>query len=339
MSQTKEKKKLSDGTGLLKQSVMEDYLNREDFSYNPNGDALYRYYRDRYTDQGKLAMADTMGQAAALTGGYGSSYAQSAGQQTYNSYMKELGDVIPQLYQLAYDRYQNQGDDLIKQYELLDRQEQTEYDRHRDQVADDQWQQQLTEDQRQFDQSHALKQQQFTEDQRQFNQNYALNQQQFTEDQRQFNQNYALSQQQLAEDQRQFNQNHTLHQQQFAEDQRQFNQSLLLDQQQLTEDRRQFDQSHALAASRQNGTADEYYVWLNSTQGSGTRKDSTNTYEIAYDNGYVTTGNIIAMQYVLGVEPTGMWSASSRLACGGLSANEAFDLYQKGLLSQVRATT
>lgn len=303
MSQTKEKKKLSDGASLLKQSVMEDYLNREDFSYNPNGDALYRYYRDRYTDQGKLAMADTMGQAAALTGGYGSSYAQSAGQQAYNSYMKELGDVIPQLYQLAYDRYRDQGDDLLKQYDLLDRQEQTEYDRHRDQVADDQWQQQLTEDQRQFDQSHALQQQQFNEEQRQFNQSHALKEQQFTEDQRQFDQ------------------------------------SLALDQQQLEEDHRQFDLSHALAAAKQNGGTSDYYSWLNATQGAGTRPDSTNTYDIVYDNGNVTTGNIIAMQYALGITPTGMWSASSRLASGGLSADEAFELYQKGLLSQVRATT
>ena len=39
---------------------------------------------------GRLAMMDSMGRAAALTGGYGSSYAQSAGQQAYQKQMDSL---------------------------------------------------------------------------------------------------------------------------------------------------------------------------------------------------------------------------------------------------------
>ena len=61
-------------------------LNREKFSYDLNGDALYQQYKDQYTTQGQMAMMDTMGQAAALTGGYGNSYAQSVGQQAYQGY-------------------------------------------------------------------------------------------------------------------------------------------------------------------------------------------------------------------------------------------------------------
>ena len=53
--------------------------NRPAFSYDLDGDALYQQYKDRYTQNAKLGMKDTMGQAAALTGGYGNSYAQGVG--------------------------------------------------------------------------------------------------------------------------------------------------------------------------------------------------------------------------------------------------------------------
>ena len=51
--------------------AMNKINNREKFSYDLNGDALYQQYKDQYMNLGKMAMADTMGQAAALTGGYG----------------------------------------------------------------------------------------------------------------------------------------------------------------------------------------------------------------------------------------------------------------------------
>ena len=70
-----------------------------------NSDALYQQYRDLYTQQGQMAMMDTMGQAAAMTGGYGNSYAQTAGQQMYNQYLGKLNEVVPELYQQAYNRY------------------------------------------------------------------------------------------------------------------------------------------------------------------------------------------------------------------------------------------
>lgn len=66
--------------------LFEKLQNQEKFSYDLNGDALYQQYKDQYTTQGKLAMMDTMGQAAALTGGYGNSYAQGVGQQAYHCY-------------------------------------------------------------------------------------------------------------------------------------------------------------------------------------------------------------------------------------------------------------
>lgn len=110
-------------------------LNREEFSYDMNADALYNQYRDRYVREGKLAMQDTMGQAAALTGGYGSSYAQQVGQQTYGSYLTALNDKLPELYRLALSRYQQAGSELNDRYQLLRQQEQDDYGRHQDLVS------------------------------------------------------------------------------------------------------------------------------------------------------------------------------------------------------------
>lgn len=107
--------------------VMNKILNREKFSYNLNGDALYQQYKDKYVQQGKLAMADTMGQAAAMTGGYGNSYAASVGNQAYQASLQNLNDIVPELYQLAYDRYNQEGQDLYNQYGMLSNDRSTEY--------------------------------------------------------------------------------------------------------------------------------------------------------------------------------------------------------------------
>lgn len=101
------------------QDVMSLINNREKFSYDFNADALYQQYKDKYIQQGKMAMADAMGQAAAMTGGYGNSYAQSVGQQAYQGQLQNLNDVIPELYQMALDKYKMEGNDLYNQYEML----------------------------------------------------------------------------------------------------------------------------------------------------------------------------------------------------------------------------
>lgn len=116
--------------------IMNKIQNRDKFTYDLNGDALYQQYKDRYIQQGQQAMMDTMGQAAALTGGYGNSYAQTVGQQTYQGYLQGLNDKVPELYQLALGKYQMEGDELMNKYGLLADQEQRDYGRYRDTVAD-----------------------------------------------------------------------------------------------------------------------------------------------------------------------------------------------------------
>lgn len=116
--------------------VIDRIKNREKFTYDLNGDALYQQYKNQYINQGQQAMMDTMGQAAALTGGYGSSYGQSVGQQTYQGYLQQLNDKVPELYQLALDQYNREGEDLYNQYGLFADRDDTEYGRYRDTIAD-----------------------------------------------------------------------------------------------------------------------------------------------------------------------------------------------------------
>ena len=118
------------------QAILDQIMNREKFSYDLNGDALYQQYRDQYARMGNMAMMDTMGQAAAMTGGYGNSYAQSAGQQAYQSYLQQLNDVVPELYGMALDQYNREGQNMLDQYALLAGQEEQDYGRYRDAVSD-----------------------------------------------------------------------------------------------------------------------------------------------------------------------------------------------------------
>ena len=116
------------------ESTLEKILNRKEFRYDMNADALYNQYRDQYLRQGRLAMEDTLGQAAALTGGYGSSYAQQVGQQTYQGYLAGLNDKLPELYRLALSKYQLEGDQLRDKYDLLSDREAGDYGRYQDAV-------------------------------------------------------------------------------------------------------------------------------------------------------------------------------------------------------------
>lgn len=117
-------------------NLMEQYMNRDKFSYDVNKDALFQQLRDQYKLMGQQAMMDTMGQATALTGGYGNSYAQGVGQQAYQGFMQQLGDRMPDLYQLALDQYINEGSKMQGDIAMMMQQDNLDYGRYRDQMAD-----------------------------------------------------------------------------------------------------------------------------------------------------------------------------------------------------------
>lgn len=116
--------------------IMNGLIDREPFKYDLNGDMLWQQYKDQYTTLGQQAMRDTMGNAAALSGGYGNSYASTVGNQAYQSYLQQLNERIPELYDRARNNYDRDLQWDLQAYELMNNREAQDYDRYRDQLSD-----------------------------------------------------------------------------------------------------------------------------------------------------------------------------------------------------------
>ena len=114
-------------------NIMNQIMNREKFSYDMNGDAMYQQYADMFQNQANLGMMNAMGQAAAMTGGYGSSYGQMVGQQAFAQQMQGLNEVGMDLYGQALNQYMMEGDQLAQQYAMLAEREAQAYNRGLDQ--------------------------------------------------------------------------------------------------------------------------------------------------------------------------------------------------------------
>ena len=117
-------------------ALYDQIASRGAFSYDLGKDPVYRQYREQYQSAGRMAMEDTMGRAAALTGGYGSSYGQQAGQQAYNVYLQKLNEVVPELYAQAREQYDREGSALYDRYDLVRSRDASDYARYRDRVSD-----------------------------------------------------------------------------------------------------------------------------------------------------------------------------------------------------------
>lgn len=100
-------------------TMSDSILGQKKFSYDPNSDPTYQYAKKSYTEGGRKAMKDTQAQAAALTGGYGNSYGQIAGQQVYGDYMSRLSDMIPELEAQKYQRYRDDQSERYQQLAML----------------------------------------------------------------------------------------------------------------------------------------------------------------------------------------------------------------------------
>jgi len=117
------------------QALYQDISNRQPFQYDVDSDAMYQALKDQYITGGKLAMMDTMGQAAQLTGGYGNSYAQGVGQQAYQGYLQGLNDQLPDLYNMALQNYIQTGDAMLQEYGMLQDMAADDYGKYQDRMA------------------------------------------------------------------------------------------------------------------------------------------------------------------------------------------------------------
>ena len=110
--------------------LMNEILNRPEFSYDPETDPRYAAFRKEYQREGQRATADTMGQYAAMTGGMPSTAATVAAQQAGDYYSAQMADRIPELYQLAYSMYQDEGDNMRLNMDMLTALEQGDYNKY-----------------------------------------------------------------------------------------------------------------------------------------------------------------------------------------------------------------
>ena len=110
--------------------MMDKIMNREKFSYDVDTDPLFQQALASAMNSGKQAMQDTIGQASALTGGYGSTYATTAGNQAYNAFIEDAYDNIDEYYRLAMEAYQMEGDEMYRQYSMLSAEDDKEYNRN-----------------------------------------------------------------------------------------------------------------------------------------------------------------------------------------------------------------
>lgn len=110
--------------------LLDEIMNRPDFSYDPETDPQYAAYRKEYAREGQRATADTLGQAAAMTGGMPSTAAMTAAQQAGDYYAAQMADKIPELYQLAYAMYQDDSQNMRLNMEMLTALEQGDYNKY-----------------------------------------------------------------------------------------------------------------------------------------------------------------------------------------------------------------
>ncbi len=109
-----------------------DALLGMEFNYDMESDPLFTVSRDQSVKNARLAMEDTLGRASALTGGYGNSYALGAAQQSYNNELSNFTQLIPELYDAAYGRFNDERSALADSIKLLSDLDEAEFEKYID---------------------------------------------------------------------------------------------------------------------------------------------------------------------------------------------------------------
>lgn len=129
---TREKPTYSNRYDQQINDLLQQYVNRGKFSYDYKNDPLYANYRKQYQREGQRATQDALAEAAAASGGIPSSYAASAAAQAQNYYASQIADKIPELEQLAYQKYLDDASLQQSKISALQGQEQLDYAKYID---------------------------------------------------------------------------------------------------------------------------------------------------------------------------------------------------------------
>lgn len=104
-------------------------LANDTFTYDPEKDPTYKQLEKSYTKNAQKAMDDTLGKVSARTGGIASSYAGLVAQDTYNDYMDDLSDKIPELREAQYQRQQQEKNNNLARLNALMSLDSAEYNK------------------------------------------------------------------------------------------------------------------------------------------------------------------------------------------------------------------
>ena len=115
--------------------LLDRILNREDFSWSKETDPQWSSYKKSYLREGDRATANALAQVSAASGGRPSSYAVNAATQAEDYYATKLNDVIPTLYQQAYERYLDEYNMKLKDLNTVNQQEQLDYAKYLDRLG------------------------------------------------------------------------------------------------------------------------------------------------------------------------------------------------------------
>ena len=115
--------------------LLDRILDREDFSWSKETDPQWSSYKKSYLREGDRATANALAQASAASGGRASSYAVNAATQAGDYYASKLNDVIPTLYQQAYERYLDEYNMKLKDLNAVNQQEQLDYAKYLDRLG------------------------------------------------------------------------------------------------------------------------------------------------------------------------------------------------------------
>lgn len=115
--------------------LLDRILNREDFSWSKETDPQWSSYKKSYLREGDRATANALAKASAASGGRPSSYAVNAATQAGDYYATKLNDVIPTLYQQAYERYLDEYNMKLKDLNTVNQQEQLDYAKYLDRLG------------------------------------------------------------------------------------------------------------------------------------------------------------------------------------------------------------
>ena len=289
------------------QALLDAILNRPDFTWSKETDPLWGSYKKSYLREGDRATANALAQASAASGGRPSTAAVTAATQAGDYYATQLNDIIPTLYQQAYDRYLNEYSMMLQDLGAVNTQEQLDYAKYLDQLT------------------------QYNTDR-----NFAYDT---------YLGDFNILQGQLASLQGQDDVDYGRYldtinlgiQRDETEYQRQQQDQALV--------QAQVDAILAAGGTPSaelvgaSGYSGEYIQALEDayrreaaertsvSSGGGGRGGSGGS---GYDNGGLTTTQIQQMQTALGVTPDGMWGPETQAAAGGLSADQAWAIMSGG---------